>query len=202
MLLDSRAVSSIPARAIPRARALEEALASLEGGRYGLAFASGVAATTAVLQPLLKPGDHVVAGDDIYGGTYRLFERLFRPWGVDIAYANATEPDSFAQAVTEKTKLIWVETPTNPLLRIVDLRELGQLARDRKLWLAVDNTFASPYFQRPLELGAHIVVHSTTKYLGGHSDVIGGAVITSEEGVFSSDQVLSKRCRRGAGLLG
>ena len=170
----------------PTRQALEEALASLEGGAHGLAFASGVAATTAVLQSLLKPGDHVVAGDDIYGGTYRLFERLFRPWGVEIAYASVTEPDSFAQAVTAKTKLLWVETPTNPLLRIVDLRALGQLARDRKLLLAVDNTFASPYFQRPLELGAHLVVHSTTKYLGGHSDVIGGAVITSDDEIFQA----------------
>ena len=168
----------------PTRQALEEALASLEGGTHGLAFASGVAATTAVLQPLLKPGDHVVAGDDIYGGTYRLFERVFRPWGVKISYADVTDPGSFAQAITDQTKLIWVETPTNPLLRIVDLRALGQLAQERNVLLAVDNTFASPYFQRPLELGAHIVVHSTTKYLGGHSDVIGGAVITSHDEVF------------------
>lgn len=168
----------------PTRQALEEALASLEGGTHGLAFASGVAATTAVLQPLLKPDDHVIAGDDIYGGTYRLFERVFRPWGVKISYADVTDPGSFAQAITDQTKLIWVETPTNPLLRIVDLRALGQLAQERNVLLAVDNTFASPYFQRPLELGAHIVVHSTTKYLGGHSDVIGGAVITSHDEVF------------------
>lgn len=167
----------------PTRQALEEALASLESGKHGLAFASGVAASTAVLQ-LLRPGDHLVAGDDIYGGSYRLFERVFKPWGIQTSYADATSVGSFEKAITEKTRLIWVETPTNPLLKIVDLRPLATLARERKVWLAVDNTFASPYFQRPLELGAHVVVHSTTKYLGGHSDVIGGAVITSEPEIF------------------
>lgn len=164
----------------PTRQALEEALASLESGKHGLAFASGVAATTAVLQGL-RPGDHVLAGDDIYGGTYRLLERVFRPWGLQTGYADAASVASFEKAITEKTRLIWVETPTNPLLKIVDLRGLSALARGRGVRLAVDNTFASPYFQRPLELGAHVVVHSTTKYLGGHSDLIGGAVITSDE---------------------
>ncbi len=163
----------------PTRQALEESLASLESGQHGLAFASGVAASTAVLQ-LLRPGDHLVAGDDIYGGSYRLFERVFKPWGIQTSYADATSVASFAQAITEKTRLIWVETPTNPLLKIVDVQALAALARERKVRLVVDNTFATPYFQRPLELGAHIVVHSTTKYLGGHSDVIGGAVITSD----------------------
>ncbi|HOW96827.1 MAG TPA: cystathionine gamma-synthase [Kiritimatiellia bacterium] len=164
----------------PTRAALEAALASLESGRHGLAFASGVAATTAVLN-LLGPGDHVVAGEDLYGGTYRLLEKYFGRWGVKTTYANAADPAQVAAAFTERTRLLWLETPTNPLLRLADLQALAEIARARKAWVAVDNTFASPYFQRPLELGADIVVHSTTKYLGGHSDVIGGAVIVSDD---------------------
>ena len=162
----------------PTRQALEEALASLEGGTHGLAFASGVAATTAVLQ-LLRPGDHVVAGDDIYGGTYRLLEKVYRPWGLHVDYADVRDPSAFAGAMRPNTRLIWIETPTNPLLKIADIAALAAVAREAGALLVVDNTFASPYFQRPLELGAHIVVHSTTKYLGGHSDVIGGAVVTN-----------------------
>ncbi len=162
----------------PTRQALEEALASLEGGTHGLAFASGVAASTAVLQ-LLKPGDHVVAGDDIYGGTYRLLEKVYRPWGLNIDYADVRNPAAFAAAIRPETRLIWIETPTNPLLKIADIAALAAVANQAGALLVVDNTFASPWFQRPLELGAHIVVHSTTKYLGGHSDVIGGAVITN-----------------------
>ena len=167
----------------PTRQALEEALASLEGGTHGLAFASGVAASTAVLQ-LLHPGDHVVAGDDIYGGTYRLLETIYRPWGLHVDYADVRDPSSFASAIRPNTRMIWVETPTNPLLKIADIAALSGVARNAGALLVVDNTFASPWFQRPLELGAHIVVHSTTKYLGGHSDVIGGAVITSYEDEF------------------
>jgi len=163
----------------PTRQALEEALASLEGGAHGLAFASGVAATTAVLN-LLRPGDHVVAGDDLYGGTFRLFDQVYRPWGLRVDYADSTRPASFAAAVRPDTRLIWVETPTNPLLKIVDIAAVAEVARKAGARLVVDNTFVSPYFQRPLDLGADIVVHSTTKYLGGHSDVIGGAVITSD----------------------
>lgn len=174
----------------PTRQALEEALAAVEGGRHGLAFASGSAATSAVLQVLLKPGDHVVAGDDIYGGTYRLLERVFRPWGVSIDYADTTRIEDFARHLTANTRLIWVETPTNPLLKIADLRALEALAREKRIQLIVDNTFASPYFQRPLELGAHLVVHSTTKYLGGHSDVIGGAVVLSDDNVFQQVKFL------------
>lgn len=162
----------------PTRQALEEALASLEGGTHGLAFASGVAASTAVLQ-LLKPGDHVIAGDDIYGGTYRLLEKVYRPWGLNIDYADVRDPAAFAAAIRPETRLIWIETPTNPLLKIADIAALAAVANEAGALLVVDNTFASPWFQRPLELGAHIVVHSTTKYLGGHSDVIGGAVITN-----------------------
>ena len=167
----------------PTRRALEEALASLESGAHGLAFASGVAATTAVFQ-LLSPGDHVVAGDDLYGGTYRLLEKVYRPWGVEVDYADSTSPAAFAAAIRPNTRLIWVETPTNPLLKLVDLAAVAKAARPAGALLAVDNTFASPYFQRPLELGADVVVHSTTKYLGGHSDVVGGAVVVRREDLF------------------
>ena len=163
----------------PTRQALEAALALLEGGKYGLAFGSGNAATTAALQ-LVKPGDQILASDDTYGGTYRIFEKILRPWGVDIRYVDASDTAAVEAAIGPKTALIWVESPTNPLLKLVDIAALGALARRRGLLLVVDNTFASPYLQRPLELGAHVVVHSTTKYLGGHSDVVGGAVVTSE----------------------
>jgi cystathionine gamma-synthase/cystathionine gamma-lyase len=164
----------------PTRKALEEAIASLEGGKYGLAFASGVAATSAVFN-LLKNGDHLVAGDDLYGGTHRLLEKVFKRWGLKVTYADADDIRSFSKAVQRNTKLIWVETPTNPLLKIVDIRRLAEIAKRENILLAVDNTFASPFFQRPLELGADIVVHSTTKYLSGHSDIIGGIGITSDE---------------------
>ena len=128
----------------------------------------------------------IVAGDDIYGGTYRLFEKVFKPWGIQTSCADVTSVASFEKAITEKTWLIWVETPTNPLLKIADLESLLALAHAWKTRLVVDNMFASPYFQRPLELGAHMVVHSTTKYLGGHSDILGGAVITSDDEIYQS----------------
>lgn len=167
----------------PTRQALEQALASLESGAHGLAFASGVAATTAVLQ-LLRPGDHVLAGDDLYGGTYRLLEKVYRPWGVQTDYFDITCPETAMAAVTSRTRLIWIETPSNPLLRIADIPALAAVARQAGALLAVDNTFAGPWLQRPLELGADIVVHSTTKYLGGHSDVIGGAVVTRLDPVY------------------
>ncbi len=163
----------------PTRQALEAALALLENGKFGLAFASGVAATMAALQ-VLKPGDQILAGNDLYGGTYRIFERLLRPWGVDTQYVDAAEAGRFAGSITSRSRMIWIETPTNPLLKLVDIAALAEIARQRNLWLVVDNTFASPYFQRPLEHGAHVVVHSTTKYLGGHSDLIGGGLITSD----------------------
>ena len=163
----------------PTRAALENALAALENGVHGLAFASGLSATDAVLH-LLKPGDEIVSGADLYGGTYRLFEKVYRPWGIVARYAESGDVAAFADRLTAKTRMLWVETPTNPLLQIVDLAALAELARARGLLLAVDNTFASPCLQRPLELGAHLVVHSTTKYLGGHSDLIGGAVVTSD----------------------
>jgi len=169
----------------PTRQSLETALASLENGKYGLAFASGVAATTAVFS-LLKSGDHIIAGDDIYGGTYRLLEKVFKRWGLRVSYSDVDDPASFKKAIHSRTKLIWIETPTNPLLKRLDINELAAIARKKGVLLAVDNTFATPYYQRPLELGADIVVHSTTKYLAGHSDIIGGAAITSNKEVYQA----------------
>src|SRR4051812_5827885 len=160
----------------PTRTALETCLASLEGGERGLAFASGLAATTAVLSTL-RPGDEVLAAADLYGGTFRLLERVFRPWGLSARYTEDPSPAGFARAVTPATRLVWVETPTNPLLQVVDIAGVAEVAHRAGAALAVDNTFASPYLQRPLALGADLVVHSTTKYLAGHSDVIGGAVV-------------------------
>src|SRR5215212_8441049 len=164
----------------PTRTALEACLASLEGARFGLAFASGSAATSAVLN-LLSAGDHVVAAEDLYGGTYRLFERVYRRYGLSFTYVDARDPANLRAAMRPETRLVWVETPTNPLLHLVDLAAAAQSAHDARVPLVVDNTFASPSFQRPLELGASIVVHSTTKYVGGHSDLVGGAVLTSDE---------------------
>lgn len=161
----------------PTRTALETCLAALEGGERGLAFASGLAASTAVLQSLLKPGDNVLAAADLYGGTFRLLERVFKPWGLTATYTDDPTTAGFSALFTPQTKLVWIETPTNPLLQILDIAALAELAHSRGALLVVDNTFASPYLQQPLALGADIVVHSTTKYLGGHSDVIGGAVI-------------------------
>jgi cystathionine gamma-lyase len=163
----------------PTRFALEANLAALEGGTFGLAFASGCAATATVLH-LLRQGDHVVAGDDLYGGTYRLFERVFRGSGIDFTYVAPQSPERFAAAFRPETRLCWLETPTNPLLKLADIAQIASACRGRDVMLVVDNTFMTPYFQRPLELGADLVVHSTTKYLNGHSDVIGGAVVGRE----------------------
>lgn len=170
----------------PTRAALEECIAALEGVPYGLAFASGLAAGTAVIGGLLKKGDHVVAGDDLYGGTYRLFERVFRKWGLEISYADSKSPAAFKRAMRRNTRLVWAETPTNPLLNITDIAAVAEIAHKGKALLAVDNTFATPYFQRPAELGADIVVHSSTKYLGGHSDVIGGLMAVNDKAVFEA----------------
>lgn len=162
----------------PTRTALEACLAALEGGAHGLAFASGMAATDTVLR-LLAPGDHVVAGRDVYGGTYRLFERVLKGYGLEFSYVDTTQLSDVESALRPNTRLVWLETPSNPLLRISDLRAVADLVHRARpgAWLAVDNTFATPYLQRPLELGADLVIHSTTKYLGGHSDVVGGAVV-------------------------
>ena len=164
----------------PTRAALETCLAALEGGERGLAFASGLAATTAVLS-ILKPGDEVAAAADLYGGTYRLLERVFKPWGLVARYTEDASSAGFQKIITAKTKLVWIETPTNPLLQMVDIAAIADLAHRAGAPLAVDNTFASPFLQQPLRLGADLVIHSTTKYLGGHSDVIGGAVIGGKE---------------------
>ena len=169
----------------PTRKVLENTVASLEDGTFGLAFASGVAATAAVFS-IFKSGDHVVVGDDIYGGTYRLLEKVFKRWGLRVTYADVDDLKSFPKSIQKQTKLVWVETPTNPLLKIIDLKKLSEMVKNKNkdISIAVDNTFSSPYFQRPLALGADIVVHSTTKYLAGHSDIIGGAVVTSSEKLF------------------
>lgn len=162
----------------PTRTALEACLAELEGGAFGLAFASGLAATDTVLR-LLAPGNHVLAGNDVYGGTYRLFERVLRPCGLDFSYVDTTDLEQVRSGLHPNTRMIWLETPTNPLLNVSDIAAIAKIARraSNPPWLVVDNTFATPYLQRPLEMGADMVVHSTTKYLGGHSDVVGGAVI-------------------------
>ena len=162
----------------PTRSALEECLASLEGGSRGFAFASGLAGQDTVLRALLAPGDHVVVPSDAYGGTYRLFNRVARPWGVEHSIARVADVDSVRAAIRPgSTKMVWLETPTNPLLGIADIEAIAQLAHDAGALLVVDNTFASPYLQQPLALGADVVTHSTTKYAGGHSDVVGGAVV-------------------------
>ncbi len=160
--------------------ALQDCLAALEGGRHGLAFASGLAATDAILH-LLEAGDHVVHSDDVYGGTFRLFDKVFRRAGLSFTPADLTDPAALERALTPRTRLVWIESPTNPLLKIVDLAAVAARARARGAWTVVDNTFATPFLQRPLELGVDLVCHSTTKYLNGHSDVVGGAVVTRDD---------------------
>jgi cystathionine gamma-lyase len=169
----------------PTRSALEECLASLEGAKYGLASASGLAAAATVLN-LLKTGDHVVCGEDVYGGVYRLFEQVFKRYNIEFTYVNAQDLKALEAAIRPETKLVWLESPTNPLLRLADLRAVGEITKKHGLIFAVDNTFATPYLQRPLEFGADIVVHSTTKYLSGHSDVIGGAIVTSNEELYEN----------------
>lgn len=165
----------------PTRKALQDCLALLEGGSHGLAFASGLAATDTVLR-LLNAGEHVLAGNDVYGGTFRLFDKVLRRFQLDFTFADTTDPESLAEALTPATRLVWLETPTNPFLRITDIRAVAEIvhAHPNRPLLVVDNTFATPYLQRPLELGADVVVHSMTKYLGGHSDVVGGAVIVKD----------------------
>jgi cystathionine gamma-synthase len=163
----------------PTRTALESCLAALEEAAHGLAFASGMAAT-ATLFSTLGPGDHVVLGDDVYGGTYRLLSKVLAEWGLEFDTIDLTDPDAVRGAMREKTRMVWAETPTNPLLKVVDIAAVAEVAHAGGARLVVDNTFASPYLQRPLTHGADVVVHSTTKYLGGHSDVVGGAILTSD----------------------
>jgi cystathionine gamma-synthase len=165
----------------PTRTALEECLAALENGRFARAFASGMAASDVLLRATLRPGDHVVIPDDAYGGTFRLVDKVLRHWGIEYTPAPVSDVDAVRAACRPETRIVWVETPTNPLLNIGDIAALAGVAHDAGARLVVDNTFASPYLQQPLELGADVVLHSTTKYLGGHSDVVGGALVTSEQ---------------------
>ncbi len=166
----------------PTRKALQDCLAELESGTWGLAFASGMAATDTVLR-MLASGDHVVAGNDVYGGTFRLFDKILRRFGLDFTFADTTDPENLAEALTPSTRIVWLETPTNPYLAVTDIRAVAEMVNSHpsKPLLVVDNTFATPYLQRPLELGADLVVHSMTKYLGGHSDVVGGAIIGKDK---------------------
>lgn len=177
----------------PTRKALEEALAVIENGKHGLAFGSGVAATDAVLK-LLVPGDEVVAGNDMYGGTYRLFTKIYEKAGIRFSFVDMTDVANISKAITAKTKLIWVETPTNPLLNITDIAAVVAIGKAAKALVCVDNTFASPYLQNPLDLGADIVLHSATKYLGGHSDVIQGALVMNDDGLREQLYFIQKSC--------
>lgn len=167
----------------PTRTALEVALAALEGGKYGLAFASGLAAETTVALSL-SAGDHVICGDDVYGGTFRLFDKVFKHLGITFNYVDTSDVDHVAAAIRPETKLIWLETPTNPMLKLADIAAITALAKPKGILTVVDNTFGTPYFQRPLSLGADITLYSTTKYLGGHSDVVGGAVVLNDQALY------------------
>ena len=177
----------------PTRKALEEALAIIENGKFGLAFGSGVAATDAVIK-LLSPGDEVIAASDMYGGTYRLFTKVFEKFGIKFIYTDTTNTDNIKKAVTNKTKLIWLETPTNPLMNITDIAAVSLIAKSAGALLCVDNTFATPYLQNPLDLGADIVMHSSTKYLGGHSDVIQGALVMNDSALREQLYFIQKSC--------
>jgi cystathionine gamma-lyase len=170
----------------PTRLALERRLASLEGAKHALAFSSGMAAEATLVITVLGKGDHVVAADDLYGGTRRLFERSLGRFGLEVTYADATSTESFRRAIKKNTRLVWLESPTNPLMKICDIRAISKIAKAAGALSVVDNTFASPYLQNPLNLGADLVVHSTTKYIGGHSDTVGGAIMTSNEEVFQN----------------
>ena len=169
----------------PTRFALEKKLAAIENARYGLAFSSGLGAETTLCLSLLKTGDHVVAFDDLYGGTRRLFTKIFQEnYSIDFSYVDARDPENVKAALRKNTKLVWLESPTNPLLRLCDIRAIAGIAHDAGVRVVVDNTFASPYFQQPVGLGADVVVHSTTKYINGHSDSIGGALVTSDDELY------------------
>jgi cystathionine beta-lyase len=177
----------------PTRKALENALAAIENGKYGVCFGSGMAAIDAVIK-LLKPGDEVLATNDLYGGSYRLFTRVFARYGIQFRFVSMGVVEALEKQVTDKTRLLWVETPTNPLMHVIDISGCAAIARKHGLWLCVDNTFASPYLQTPLDLGADLVVHSATKYLGGHSDVVHGAVIVKDQAIAEELLFLQNSC--------
>jgi cystathionine beta-lyase/cystathionine gamma-synthase len=164
----------------PTRAALENNIAALENAKYGACFGSGLAAMDCVLK-MLNPGDEVISTNDLYGGSYRIFKTIFEKYGITFHFVDMTNPQNVADKINDKTKLIWIETPTNPMMNIVDIAEISKLKKDRKILVAVDNTFATPYLQTPLDLGADVVMHSVTKYLGGHSDVVMGALATNDE---------------------
>ncbi len=166
----------------PTRNALQACLASLEGAKYGAAFASGLAGTD-MLMHMLEAGDHVVVSDDVYGGTFRIFDKVFKRQGLDFSFVDLSNPDAFEAAITPKTKMVWVESPTNPMMKLIDLARIAETAKRRGIISVCDNTFMTPYFQRPLELGMDVVTHSTTKYINGHSDVVGGFVCTSRDDI-------------------
>ncbi|MBV9986375.1 MAG: cystathionine gamma-synthase [Chitinophagaceae bacterium] len=177
----------------PTRKALEDAYAQIENGKFGLAFSSGVAATDAVIK-LLSPGDEVIAANDMYGGTYRMFTKIFAKYNIIFTYINTSDTDTVRKAVSAKTKLIWIETPTNPLMNITDIAAVSAIAKKAGALLCVDNTFASPYLQNPLDLGADIVMHSATKYLGGHSDVIQGCLVMNDATLREQLYFIQKSC--------
>ncbi len=177
----------------PTRKALEEAYAQIENGKFGLAFSSGVAATDAVIK-LLSPGDEVIAASDMYGGTFRLFSKIFEKFGIQFTYVDTTNANNIQQVISAKTKLIWIETPTNPLMNITDIEAVATIAKANGALLCVDNTFASPYLQNPLDMGADIVMHSATKYLGGHSDVIQGALMMNDAALREQLYFIQKSC--------
>ena len=177
----------------PTRKALEEALAIIENGKFGLAFSSGVAATDAVIK-LLSPGDEVICANDMYGGSYRLFTKVFEKFGIKFLYVDTTDVKNIENAITANTKLVWLETPTNPLMNITDIAAVAAITKTKKILLAVDNTFASPYLQTPLDLGADLVMHSATKYLGGHSDVIQGCLVMNDPDLREKLYFLQKSC--------
>ncbi len=177
----------------PTRTALQNALAAIEKGRYGLSFGSGLAATDAIMK-LLNPGDEVIATNDLYGGTYRIFTKVFERYGIKFQFVGMSDAGSIESLLTERTKMIWIETPTNPLLNIIDIAACAEIAKRHNVLLVVDNTFASPYLQNPLELGADIVVHSATKYLGGHSDVVHGAIILNDEALHEQLKFIQNSC--------
>jgi cystathionine beta-lyase/cystathionine gamma-synthase len=177
----------------PTRKALEDALAIIENGKYGLAFSSGVAATDAVIK-LLKPGDEVIAANDMYGGTYRLFTKIFEKFGLKFHYVDMHDANNIKKYINTNTRLIWTESPTNPLMNICDIKAISDIAKENKAWVCVDNTFASPYLQNPLDLGADIVMHSSTKYLGGHSDVIQGSLSMNDASLREQLYFIQKSC--------
>ncbi|WP_423149231.1 cystathionine gamma-synthase [Rubrolithibacter danxiaensis] len=177
----------------PTRKALEDCLAALENAKYGLAFSSGMGATDAVIK-LLAPGDEIITGNDLYGGSFRMFTKIFANYGIKFHFIDFSNPDHLQEVVNERTKLVWVETPTNPTMQIVDIGRIAQICKEKDLLLAVDNTFASPYLQNPIDLGADLVMHSVTKYLGGHSDVVMGALMMNDDRLYERLRFIYNSC--------